>query len=313
MDFPFKFRPGAEFDVVGFGSNAVDHLIRVPSFPEFGSKARFTEHSLAAGGEVASAMVGLTKLGMRTAYAGRFGDDPEGEFGLRSLIEAGIDVSRAEVISNARTQTAFILIDEASGERTILWHRDEKLAYTAGSAPTDAALKGRVLHMTTHDTTSCIEMARTARQNEVVVSIDIDSVTSGVDQLLPLVDVCIASAEFPGKFLGITGMKTALREISTRFGCAITGVTLGSNGSLLFCDGTFIESKALEVPVGCVDTTGAGDAFRTGFLYGMLKGESIEDSSRIANAVAALKCRAPGARSGLPDEQELICFLGATK
>jgi sulfofructose kinase len=309
MRFPFKLLFDASVDVVGFGSNAVDHLIRVPEFPRFGSKAQFTEHSLAAGGEVASTLVGLSKLGLRTAYVGRFGDDREGEMGLKSLLGGRIDVSRAEIVSDAQTQAAFIFVDERSGERTILWRRDEKLAYTAADAPTDAAVNGRVLHMTAHDTMACIEMAKKARQNSVIVSIDVDNIFEGIEELLPYVDVCIASAEFPEKLLGIKETRTALREISSRFGCAITGVTLGREGSLVLCDDSLIETNGFEVPGGCIDTTGAGDAYRTGFIFGMLNEASVEESARIANAAAALKCRGAGARSALPDKDELLQFL----
>ena len=94
-----------------------------------------------------------------------------------------------------------------------------------------------------------------------------------------------------------------------RFGCAVTGVTLGDRGSMLYCDGNFIETDGFSVPGGCRDTTGAGDAFRVGIIYGMIKGLSIEDAARSANAVAALKCRAIGARTALPTESELLEFI----
>jgi sugar/nucleoside kinase (ribokinase family) len=63
------------------------------------------------------------------------------------------------------------------------------------------------------------------------------------------------------------------------------------------------------VPGGCRDTTGAGDAFHTGFLYGLLRGEDVESSLKMANAVAALKCRSLGARTALPRADELAEFL----
>ncbi len=121
MKFPFDLPIAAEFDVVGFGTNAVDHLIRVPAFPSFGSKLELTDHAVSAGGEIASTMVGLTRLGAKTAYAGRFGADREGEIGIASLLAEGVNAEQAEVIHHARTQIAFSIIDEATGERTIIW------------------------------------------------------------------------------------------------------------------------------------------------------------------------------------------------
>jgi sulfofructose kinase len=86
-------------------------------------------------------------------------------------------------------------------------------------------------------------------------------------------------------------------------------MTKGGDGATVYCEGQFIESPAFAVPGGCRDTTGAGDAFHTGFLYGLLSGKDVETSLRTANAVAALKCRSLGARAALPRENELSEFL----
>jgi sugar/nucleoside kinase (ribokinase family) len=96
-----------------------------------------------------------------------------------------------------------------------------------------------------------------------------------------------------------------------RYGCTVTGDTLGESGSLPFCGDQFIETPGFAVPGGCQDTTGAGDSFRVGLLYGLVKGESIETSAKMANAVAALKCRAVGARTSLPTVVELNDLLFA--
>ena len=124
--------------------------------------------------------------------------------------------------------------------------------------------------------------------------------------MIPLIDIFISSAEFPERLVGIKDKKESLREIKSRFGCPIVGMTLGEKGSLILCEDEFIETKGYEVPNGCKDTTGAGDAFRVGFLYGLLNGETIETAAEMANAVAALKCREIGARTALPSVSELI-------
>jgi len=309
MRFPFSIPDGRTIDVAGFGTNAVDFLIRVPHYPEFASKVELSEYFQAAGGEVATTMVGLARLGLRTSYAGRFGDDAAGEFGIDSLKVEGVGTEYAERVANARTQIAFIVIDESTGERTVIWQRDARLSYTAAEAPLALASQARVLHLTPHDTAACIEMARAARTAGTIVSIDIDNIFDGVEQLLCYVDVLVASAEFPARFLGISDPRAALAELRSRFGCGIAGVTLGASGSLLLAGDTFVDSAGYAVPNGCKDTTGAGDAFRVGLLYGMLTGRSVEESAAMANAVAALKCREVGARTALPRADELTTFL----
>jgi sugar/nucleoside kinase (ribokinase family) len=309
LRFPFQLVQQREFAAVGFGLNAVDHLVVVAEYPAFDTKTRFIEHKQGAGGQTASCMVGLQRLGLRTAYAGRFGDDAEGRFGFAALKAEGVDVTHAEVIAGARNQIAFIIIDARTGERTIIWDRDERLAYRADEAPADFGARGRVLHLDAHDPPACVVVARAARAAGTIVSADIDNIYEGLPELLPLIDVLITSKEFPRRLTGIADERAALAEVQARYGCALTGMTLGERGALLYHDGVFIESPACPVPGGCRDTTGAGDAFHTGFLYGLLQGEEIETCLRLGCAVAALKCRALGARTALPRLPELNNFL----
>lgn len=309
MQFPFNLAENKDFDVVGFGTNAVDYLIIVPEYPAFNSKIELEDYVQAAGGEIATTTVGLRRLGARTAYVGRFGDDKEGDFGLQTLRDEGVDVSFAQQIVGARTQIAFIVIDQRSGERTVIWKRDQKLAYTERDAPVEIVARGKILHFTPHDARACLEMARAAKKSGAIVSIDIDNIFEGIEDVLPLVDIFISSAEFPERLVGIADKKAALREIKTRYGCAVVGMTLGETGSLLFCENEFILTNGFEVPGGCRDTTGAGDSFRVGLLYGVLQGATVQESARMANAVAALKCRAVGARTSLPDKKELFDLL----
>lgn len=309
MKFPFTLSTEKEFDAVGFGLNAVDHLVVVQAYPAFDTKVRLVEHVQSAGGQTASAMAALERLGMRTTYAGRFGSDAEGRFGFAALKDEGVDVEFAETVEGARNQIAFIIIDERSGERTIIWDRDERLAYSAEDAPVAIASRGRVLHLDAHDPPACARMARVARASGAIVSADIDNIYAGLPELLPLIDVLISSKEFPHRLTGIADERASLVELKARYGCSIVGMTKGSRGAILYHEGVFIESPAFAVPDGCRDTTGAGDAFHAGFIYGLLRGEEIEASMRLGNATACLKCRALGARTSLPTRSELNEFL----
>ena len=309
MRLPFSVPEQKDFDAVGFGLNAVDHLIVVPEYPAFDTKVRFTEYEKSAGGQTASAMVALQRLGLKTAYAGRFGSDEEGRFGLLAVEYEGVNLDFAETIDGADNQVAFILVDARSGERTIIWDRDERLSYRPDEAPAELATRGRVLHIDAHDPPACAVMAKVAHDVGAIVTADIDNIYEGLPELLPLIDVLISSAEFPHRLTGISDERASLVEMKARYGCAIVGVTLGARGALLYCEGQFIESPACEVPGGCRDTTGAGDAFHAGFIYGMLSDENLETCMKLGNAVAALKCRSLGGRAALPTADELKEFL----
>jgi sugar/nucleoside kinase (ribokinase family) len=311
MQFPFLLSEGKHFDAVGFGLNAVDHLIVVPEYPAFDTKIRLLEHKQTTGGQAATTMVALQRLGLNTAYAGRFGSDAEGRFGLESLKSEGVNNEFAEVVAGARNQLAFIIVDGRSGERTIIWDRDERLSYRAEEAPIALASRGRVLHLDAHDPPAGARMARAARADGTIVTADVDNIYEGLPDLLPLIDVLIGSREFPHRLTGIGDQRASLVELKARYGCGIVGLTKGRAGAMIYCEGQFVESPAFTVPGGCRDTTGSGDAFHGGFLFGLLSGEDVETSLQFANAVAALKCRDLGARTALPDRSALIEFLGS--
>lgn len=309
MRFPLTLPEDKPFDAAGFGLNAVDHLIVVPEYPAFDTKMRLLDHKQSAGGQTASAMVALRRLGLKTAYAGRFGSDPEGLFSFQTLKDDDVNVDFAEIVDGARNQIAFITIDARSGERTIVWDRDDRLAYSPEEAPAEFGALGKVLHLDGHDPPACARVARVAREAGTIVSADIDNVYEGLPDLLPLIDIMIGSKEFPRRVTGIQDHRDALVELKNRYGCALVGMTIGAQGAVVYHEGRFIESPGFEAPGGCRDTTGAGDAFHAGFLYGFLTGEDIETSLKLGNAVAAMKCSALGARTALPTRSALDKFL----
>lgn len=305
MQLPFKLRTSSKFEVAGFGTNAVDFLITVPNYPDFGSKVELDHYRRFPGGEIATTLSGLQRLGLSTAYAGRFGDDDAGDFGLESLRVEGVDISACERVSNATTQIAFIIIDAGSGERTVLWKRDERLKYTEEEAPTDLAQQAKILHLTPHDGNACVEMAKAAQSAGTIVSVDMDNVFEATDELLKLTDILVVSSDLPQKLFGISNTQDALRKLYEGSGAGLVGITHGSAGSTFLCEGQFFETQGFSVPGVCRDTTGAGDAFRAGLLFGILTGQDVETCAQMANAVAALNCREVGARTALPVLSEL--------
>jgi sulfofructose kinase len=309
MHFPLTLPTDKPFDAVGFGLNAVDHLIVVPEYPAFDTKMRLLDHKQSAGGQTASAMVALRRLGLKTAYAGRFGSDPEGLFGFQTMKDEDVNVDFAEIVEGAKNQVAFITIDVRSGERTIVWDRDDKLAYATEEAPAEFGAFGKVLHLDGHDPPACARVAKAAHEAGTIVSADIDNVYDGLPELLPLIDIMIGSKEFPRRVTGIHDHREALVELKNRYGCALVGMTIGADGAVVYHEDKFIESPGFAAPGGCRDTTGAGDAFHAGFLYGFITGEDLETSLKLGNAVAAMKCSALGARAALPTRFELDKFL----
>lgn len=299
------------YDVAGLGQNSIDLVVGLQHFPRNNSKQPIDDLSWMPGGQVASALVGCARLGWRTRYIGRFGDDEPGRIGRRSLEEEGVDVSSAEIVAGARSRTAVILVDHHTGSRTVLWDRDPRLALPATAVPAGAVTDSRVLLVDCDDVDAATAAARLAREAGVVTVIDVEAVLPGLDQLLPLIDVVIASEGLPEALTGIADAGRALAEMRRSLGAALACVTLGSGGSLALCGDHEVRTPAFDVT--CVDSTGAGDAFRAGFIAGLLRW-GAQDAAvllRHANAVAALSCRSPGARRGLPTPAEVETLLSA--
>lgn len=311
MRFGIDIPQNKPLDAVALGLNAVDHLIVVPHYPEFNSKIAYLSHTLAAGGQAATAMVTLARLGLKTSYVGKVGSDDMGRFQIDSIASEGVESNGVVVVEGAETQTAFIIIDQASGERTIIWHRDDRLTITADEVDRFAVTRGRVLHLDGHDVAASIEAARYARDAGVLTVLDVDNAYPGVEELLPLIDFLISSSSFPERVTGESDLAAAIKKMSKMSGSHFTAATIGSEGVLAYFQDQFIHSPAFEID--CRDTTGAGDAFHGGFIYGLLAGMSVEETLRFANAVAALKCTAIGARTGLPTLEQVNELLASNQ
>jgi sulfofructose kinase len=292
-------------DVVGVGLNATDTLIPVHQFPTAGSKVEFRSANVLPGGQVATAMVACQSWGLRTRYVGKVGDDP-----AAALHRA--EFARLEVETHLLTapgcpsQQAFILVDDA-GERTVLWKRDDRLALAPTDLCRDWILNARALHLDGHDTTAATVAATWARSAGIPVVADLDELYPGVDALLPLVDFLITSLDIPGRISGESDLRKSLPAVRSRYGARLTAATLGHEGVLAY-DGTQLH-YAPAFRVETVDTTGAGDIFHAGFIYGLLQDWPLQRQLEFACAAAALNCTGIGARghiAPLPEIEHLI-------
>jgi sulfofructose kinase len=298
--------PGrSAFDVAGFGLNSIDHLAVVAEYPASNSKQRLQRFVKMAGGQIATAMAACATLGWRARYVGSFGDDDLGVLARQRLVDAGVDVSAARIVAGATNQFAVILVDGRSGERTVLWDRHPLLAWLPDDVPRDAVASGRMLIVDCYEPPAATAAARAAREAGVPTVIDVEKVRPGIGDLLQQIDVIIAAQEFPTALTGYDQPGRALEALAREFQSPIVCVTLGEQGSLARCGGREIRTPGFSVD--CVDSTGAGDAFRAGFVAGCLKmpDGDLEDVLTYANAVAALNCRALGAQAGLPRDEEV--------
>jgi sugar/nucleoside kinase (ribokinase family) len=288
------------------GLNSVDFLSVVTEFPVPNSKMKILRFSKQGGGQVATAMVALSRWGVRTRYIGKVGDGDLGQFSLDSIRQEGVDVSSVTTEPNATNQFAMIIVDGPSGERTILWNRDDRLMYRQGELRKEEVCSGKIVHLDGHDIHAALQCARWAKEQGIPTVIDLDKVEPLTSELIKGIDFVIASSRFPALYTGISDREKALFELqkhTSGFLCA----TLGHEGAMALVEGKVIYVEGFKVKA--VDTTGAGDVFHAGFIYGLLRNWEVAEILRFANAVAALKCQDLGGRRGIPTLEEVRSFL----
>ena len=300
-----------KFDVLGIGLNATDTLLLLREFPPYAGKVPFEREMLSPGGQVATAVVSCARLGLRSRYIGTIGDDVRGEVQRESLLGTGVDTSGLIVREDCPNQTAYILIDERTGERTVLWQRAECLRLDPAEIRPEDVRNCRLLHIDGYDIAAAQFAAETARANHVPVSLDVDTVYPGFDAVLKNVDYLVAGSSWPAKWTGEADPMEALTSLHREYRNQVTAMTLGSRGSLALCEGEWFYSAAFEVP--CVDTTGAGDVFHGAFCYAMLEGMEMEAALDFSNAAAALNCTAIGARGHVPALDEVRNLLSEAR
>jgi sulfofructose kinase len=292
-----------EFDVVGVGLNATDTLLIVPHFPAYAGKVPFQEEVVCPGGQVASALVACARLGLRTKYIGSVGDDDRGRIQLESLRGAGVDIEHVQLRRNCANQSAYIVIDRSTGERTVLCPRDDCLRIDPEQILPEQIACARLLHIDGHDTPAVERAAAIARGYGIPVTVDVDTIYHGFDRVLPHVDYLVASSEFPTAWTGQSDPFKALELMQREYGMKVAAMTLGAHGALARENGEFFYSPAFVV--NCVDTTGAGDVFHGAFCYAVLQEMPMRDALEFSNAMAALNCTALGARGGIRGVEEI--------
>jgi sulfofructose kinase len=282
-------------DLVGVGLNATDTLIPLAEYPVRGSKLEYSNSSILPGGQVATTVVACQTWGLSTRYVGKLGDDHAACLHREAFDRLGVE-ARLITVSGGVSPQSLILVD-GGGERTVLCRRDESMALKPDELKREWILNARVLHVDGHETAAATQAASWAHEAGIPVTADLDETYPGVDDLIANIDYLIVSKDFSCKLMQDNNLESALRRMQSRYNCKLSAATLGEHGVMAWDGKRFYRSAAYRVPV--VDTTGAGDIFRAGFIYGLLQEWPLDRLLDFSCAAAALNCMAAGARGGI--------------
>ena len=292
--------------VVGLGASVVDTLISCKEFPTEDTKFRASSVKKAAGGPVCNALVVMSRLGTSAEVIGGFADDDGGKYILSDYAKFGVETNNAVTVAGTESFVSYIILSEGTGSRTCVFER--------GNVPDDpknvsfAALEGAsVLHLDGNYIRSAVAAAKRARELGVKVSLDAGGLYDGIEELLPLVDVLIPSAEFA---MGVTHTDSpieAIKKLYEKYRPEVLAVTDGSRGGYYIDGGEVHHYDSFKITPK--DTNGAGDTFHGAFVSEYLEGKTTAECCKFASAVSAYKCMNYGVRDFLLDRSIIFDFI----
>lgn len=292
--------------VIGVGAAVVDYIGVVDHYPGPDTQIEMQTFSRQTGGNVATALVTLARLGVNTGFLGKFGDDELGRQVHAGLLSNGVNLDGSVIQPGGTMGFAFIIVEAGTGRRTILWTGDGKSHLTAQELNRKLILSSQYLHLDHYSIDAAIAAAKIAKQGGVQVVLDAESVHPEIDTLLPLVDVLIVCAAFAREYSGCDDCEDALKFLHKNTAAHTVAITAGDAGS--YCRDNTGTHRQLAFPVSALDTTGCGDVYHGAFIYGLIEQWPLARTAEFASAAAALNCRALGGQAGIPDLDEVEAF-----
>ncbi|MCY3773211.1 MAG: PfkB family carbohydrate kinase [Gemmatimonadetes bacterium] len=294
-------------DVAGLGCACLDFLGIVPHLPDRDDQVWMSDSTQQGGGMVSTGLVTLSRLGVPTVFAGKIGNDMAGRVVKEEFDLYGVDSAHLIMTPGATTPVSMILVDESTGQRTIM-AGGSSVEMSPAEVPAGVIASAKYLLLDTTTRQAALAAAGIARDAGVPVVLDADSLSRPQDigELLRSTDYLIASKVFAEALTGLAEPSAAAEALSG-YGSSVAVVTLGEEGSYTLAAGRSFHTPAF--PVEVVDTTGAGDVYHGAFIFGLLQKWPLEKTAEFASAVAAVSCTRLGGRQGIPTLDEAISFL----
>ena len=299
--------------VVGIGHCCRDTICTVEAYPpEDGSTHILSMDDSQGGGAVATALVAMARLGMRTEVIANLGTDATGDAIAAEFATEGVGMRGITRIAGGRSSVSYVMVNPEKGTRTKFPYRDDLPPIVFDEEKRSLIRGATALHLDGTHYENALNPARIAKEAGVPVSLDGCSMQQDNAKNLALAamaDILIMNARYPLRVSGQPGIEEALRAMAALGGAKVVITTHGGEGCWVLINGCLRRFPAF--PVKTVDTTGAGDVFHGAFLTAWLEGRGIEESIRFASAVSALKCTRYGGRAGIPGREAVEVFLAA--
>lgn len=303
-----------QWDVYVYGDVNIDLVIPgIEKFPEPGQEDEVPVMETLVGGGAALFTLGVGKLGLHPVFQGAVGDDCYGRLILEEFARRNVDVSLLEVSDTLKTGISISFTNER--DRSFLTMRGTNEKLDISRIRVEEVRKARHIHMTgyagsaNHDAYLAL-LRRIKAETQASVSFDLGWDSTGewkreIYELFPYIDVLFMNETEAIHY----SRKQTAEEAGWDFAahCPVVALKLGAKGSVAFAGGQLYRRDRYRVKA--VDTTGAGDSFNAGFIYGYLSGKSVPECLACGNGCGALSVTALGGNTGFPDEAGLWNFI----
>ncbi len=297
------------FDVVGFGALNVDLLFKVNSLARAEEESFIEDYTEACGGSAANTTVGLTRLGCKVGFIGKVASDREGKLQLDCFSAEGVDTNGIIKAEQGKSGSVLGFVDK-KGARALYINSGVNDTIKFEEIKPDYASKAKFLHLTSFVGEKSLQTQKqllTTLPSDVKVSFDPGAVYAqkGYSAIEPIIKKTYVFMPNSFELEQLTGESDYCKgaDFMIGRGVKIVSVKLGRAGCYVTDGRERIRIEPFKVKV--VDTTGAGDAFCAGFLFGLIKNKSLSECGRLANSVASRCVMQMGARAGLPYAKDL--------
>jgi sugar/nucleoside kinase (ribokinase family) len=327
-----------KFDIIAIGSACLDIVEEVSDIMQLniidrkGVEKKYTaiEHSTKLnvkavkylpGGSAANISCDTALLGFKNVYVGKLGEDNSGDVIFQDLTTRNVNTDYIIHTQDAGTAVSIILMVSGQRDRSILAYKGANDLLQPEEIPEELFTKAKILvwtSLTTESATNAILKAiDLARKNKMLVvgapSMSILMVApEKAKKIIAKTDVLSFNDEELETLVGSAGTVYQQLERVHQMGVKLVSVTMGSKGSILSDGKKIVETGIYKIEVA--DTTGAGDAFASGVIFGYTKGYDLETTAKIASCMGAMEVATWGARKGLPASNEsLMDFINKHK
>jgi len=316
------FNISTKFNVISIGAALIDIIANVERFPLNDDEVFVPDLKIMCGGAAANTAVACAKLGLKTAFLGKIGDNDEfGKIIIRGFKNIGVDISLLKYSKEFGTGSCFVVLNKA-GDRRLYAYSGAANVLEAKDIMEEEIKQSKIIYLSSlKNINPFIKAAKLAQKNDIPVVLNPGMliIEQGLEKIKPLlnfIDVFIFSFKEFTSLLSIEDSDLTLEELKEKLkdlfslGIRVIVVTMGSRGSSLFVsdndENILVPSSKVEV----IDTTGAGDAFSAGFLYSFSKTLSynindLKEHLNVGNLVASKCIQKIGARNGLPTIEDL--------